>query len=759
MLAAAGTLLSCQNDGKLLNEEYGNGVKFTATTECYDRSTRTSMNSNGNVVWSSGDKLSMFVGSSVNEQYKVADNSAGKITAEIIKVNSSSFYGGQTISDNVAYYPYDESISIEEVSGQYAISANFPAQQSYAANSFGNGAFPMVAVTDGISDKALKFYNLMGGLKLQLKGTCKVQTITLTGNANEILYGPATITAQSGAAPVTQMTGSVQKTVTLNCGGVQLNSSTATTFVIAVPAGALSSGFKVVITDTEGKVMEKSTASANTIVRSKLTTMPAFTVETVAVTPGTHEYVDLGLPSGNLWATCNVGAANPESYGTRFAWGETATKSSFSWSTYKGYKGSWTEKGPVDKDGFPIGDDIVHPAEYPNYGPEICGTENDAVLAAWGGFWHIPSDVDWQELLDNCTWTSTTKNSVSGYKITSNANSNWIFIPSTELWTSTLNSESTAKYLSGNGISSKDRYYGYRIRPVYNDKVSKIALDNDYVIIDKIGNSIQLTPSVCPANAVDKTLSYISSKPSVATVSNTGMAVAVSNGITNVTVSHGNVNVSSTIHVHDLSCMIPEYVDLGLSVKWATCNVGACCPEDYGDYFAWGEVTPKSDYNWSTYKYCKGSSSTQTKYCDNSSYGYDGFTDSKTVLDPEDDAASVNWGGSWRMSTIDELNELKNTANCTWQWYSSGNTEFNGIAGYKVTSKKIGYAGNYIFLPAAGFRYDTYLYFVGSDVFYWSSSLYTSYPYDAYYLGFYSGSVYWDDYNRYNGFSVRPVCH
>jgi hypothetical protein len=132
-----------------------------------------------------------------------------------------------------------------------------------------------------------------------------------------------------------------------------------------------------------------------------------------------------------------------------------------------------------------------------------------------------------------------------------------------------------------------------------------------------------------------------------------------------------------------------EYVDLGLSVKWATCNVGATKPEEYGDYFAWGETTPKDAYDWSTYKWCNGGPSTQTKYCTNSSYG---TVDNKTTLDLSDDAACANWGGSWRMPTRAEQDELRN--NCTWTW-----TTQNGVNGYKVT----GTNGNSIFLPAAGY--------------------------------------------------------
>ncbi|MBR5532185.1 MAG: T9SS C-terminal target domain-containing protein, partial [Bacteroidales bacterium] len=127
-----------------------------------------------------------------------------------------------------------------------------------------------------------------------------------------------------------------------------------------------------------------------------------------------------------------------------------------------------------------------------------------------------------------------------------------------------------------------------------------------------------------------------------------------------------------------------EYVDLGLpsGIKWATCNVGANSPEDYGDYFAWGETEPKDYYDWSTYKYCNGSYDIMTKYFTDSDYG---TVDNKTTLELTDDAAHVNWGGNWRMPTKAEQDELRNTDNCTWEW-----TTLNGVEGYKVISKKNG---------------------------------------------------------------------
>ena len=190
-----------------------------------------------------------------------------------------------------------------------------------------------------------------------------------------------------------------------------------------------------------------------------------------------------------------------------------------------------------------------------------------------------------------------------------------------------------------------------------------------------------------------------------------------------------------------------EYVDLGLSVKWATCNVGAITPEGYGDYFAWGETEPNGYYNWNSYKYCNGSYDTMTKYCVESNYG---TVDNKTTLELTDDAAYVNWGGKWRMPTKAELDELRNTSNCTWTW-----TTQNEVKGYKVTSKK---NGNSIFLPAAGYRSNSNLYLAGDYGNYWSSSLSSNFSDCAYRLFFNSSRVDWNDDGRYVGLSVRAVC-
>ena len=189
----------------------------------------------------------------------------------------------------------------------------------------------------------------------------------------------------------------------------------------------------------------------------------------------------------------------------------------------------------------------------------------------------------------------------------------------------------------------------------------------------------------------------------------------------------------------------PDAVDLGLpsGLLWATCNVGAETPEDYGDYFAWGETQSKDYYDWSTYQHCNGSYNTLTKYCNRSDYGYNGFTDNLTTLLPEDDAASTNWGTGWRMPTKEEWQELYNNTTCTW-------TTQNGVNGCLLIASN----GNSLFLPAAG---DSGLSYTGSHGLYWSSSLPINDPLDAWNLGFYSDYSDMDVNGRYYGFSVRPV--
>ena len=219
-----------------------------------------------------------------------------------------------------------------------------------------------------------------------------------------------------------------------------------------------------------------------------------------------------------------------------------------------------------------------------------------------------------------------------------------------------------------------------------------------------------------------------------------------------MTYKYGSYSAARTITINQ-DC---KPVDLGLSVKWAACNVGASKPTEYGGYYQWAGTTDVSDTGidlyWDNCPYHTGSNSSSgwTKYNTKSSYG---TVDNKTVLESMDDAASVALGGKWRMPTDAEWDELMNTDNCSWTW-----TAINGVYGYKVQSKKAGYTDNWIFLPAAGYRTFNKLSYVGTYGYYWSSSLKTDMPYEA--LGLFFSSKGFDlsvTGSRYEGKSVRPV--
>lgn len=192
------------------------------------------------------------------------------------------------------------------------------------------------------------------------------------------------------------------------------------------------------------------------------------------------------------------------------------------------------------------------------------------------------------------------------------------------------------------------------------------------------------------------------------------------------------------------------YVDLGLKsgIKWATYNVGATKPTEYGDYFAWGETKPKDNYKWETYKWCNGSSSSLIKYT--TAKDYASSIDYKTILETTDDVATTSWGEGWRMPTKSEQDELR--AGCTWEWTEDFNG--TGIAGQIGTSTT---NGNTIFLPASGSYIGINLVNNGKNGSYWSSTRFDDDDISAWSLLVNNLTTFWGGSNRCNGNSVRAV--
>jgi len=263
-------------------------------------------------------------------------------------------------------------------------------------------------------------------------------------------------------------------------------------------------------------------------------------------------------------------------------------------------------------------------------------------------------------------------------------------------------------------------------------EVKDISLDKTLLELNDPGESYNLMAKITPATAVNKSITWSSSNSSIATVDNDGLVTGVSVGTCTITAKSNNgISTSCSVSVTTTK------VDLGLSVKWRTCNVGASKPEDYGRYFAFGDVYGQT---W-----------------DGSSWSDDGFNayptyklDNKDNLQPEYDTAHVLLGGSWRMPTKAEFQELINNCKCTW----TSNYNSTGVAGRIFTSKKAGYTDKSIFLPAAGYG-SSYLYDAGSYGFYWSSTFNVNNS--AWYFFFGSDYVRTYDVSRSRGLSVRPV--
>ena len=288
-------LTACQQAEPFVEPEMGlkpSGVEFTAQIEesgageqgGEGTQTKTALAGGNSVVWSAGDQIAVFQGASSADKYQVSEDCVGTTYGKFGIVANGEAAGEQIFDSNIAIYPYQDGLAIiPKTTTEYHVTGiTIPSVQTYEENTFANGSFPMAAITDGLVDHTLSFKNLCGALKLQLKGTAKVKTIELKGNDNEPLGGDATATIYpDGSAPIIAMSSGASTSVTLDCGdGVQLNETTATDFLIAIPPTAFVKGFTVTVTDVYGAMTKLSTSKSNHVDRSYLHAMPALSVET-----------------------------------------------------------------------------------------------------------------------------------------------------------------------------------------------------------------------------------------------------------------------------------------------------------------------------------------------------------------------------------------------------------------------------------------------------------------------------------------------
>lgn len=374
---------------------------------------------------------------------------------------------------------------------------------------------------------------------------------------------------------------------------------------------------------------------------------------------GGHEWVDMGLPSGTRWATCNVETTSPEQPGKLYAWGEVTTKSSYTPENHKYYGKEM--------------DDFSGDSAY------------DIATAKWGEGWRMPTEDEFSELLFYCDWKYEQQGGRWGSIITSPTTGNSIFLPVTGYKEDTSHHDA-----SGNGL--------YWTSTPYSDQYNNGAY------------MYQFGAALGEVSIGDRGYGY-----AVRAVADYDVDTSIP--------------TSGEIEGH-------AYVDLGLpsGLKWATVNLGSDAVDQDGDYYAWGEVTKYLD----------------KKLEKNKMYGTESGDISGSATH---DAATAEWGGTWRIPTEEEFYELID--NCTFEWTTIGRR-----IGMKVTSKS---NGNYIFLPASGrFRSSSPVYNRADDINeyanYWTSTPERgSYSYEAYTFSIFNAQYSIPTGLRYHGYTIRPV--
>lgn len=748
---AAG-MVSCTREVVSDHAVKGHELTFTAI-HADSKDTKTALQDNGTSIWwTPGEQINIFYGTTFGGKF-TSNNSEPQATTTFsgtLTVVTGSIESGAA-SAYWAVYPYNEANTCDGESVTLAV----PSVQAGVAGTFADKFFPTVATSTTLD---LAFYNVCGGACIKVSQTGITEIIIKSADGTPVA-GKVNVGFGGDGKPLVKsaIQGEDQVRLLAPDGGFVPGEVYYAALLPGTHSQGLLIGYSKADYSGATKVIDKSI----TVHRSVFGRL--FELDnglTFTMGGGSAAAVDLGLSV--KWAACNLGATKPEEIGNYYSWGETvpSMSRSYKWWTGKGFSKycAANESNLWDGVGAPDGKTILD-------------SEDDAAHVNLGSLWRMPSYKEMKELVDNCTHVWTTVNGVSGVRFTSKVSgfeNQSIFLPAAGFYeggclenfgeeggylTSDL---ALTQYLCCLDFWDDGRvkiiFDGIRglalsVRPVYGKfiPVESITLDKSSLELG-VGYSAQLTATISPSNAISPYVVWVSEDTSIVHVDTLGNLYAQAVGSTTIKAySTNGLSASCTVTVKvnlDKPDSV-EAVDLGLpsGLKWASCNVGASTPEEYGGFFAWGETELKSKYTWGTYKW-GNSYDKLTKYCTQSSYWDNPDPmDKKTVLDPEDDAAHVNWGDSWRMPTDAEWTELR--CNCSWDW-----TTQNGVKGRLVTGPN----GNSIFLPATGGRGGSF----------WSSSLDMDIPSNACLVAFNSSeySVPTDFRGvseRCAGCSVRPV--
>ena len=710
-LAAASVILSAACTSEIIKSEtisvptptLQQKVVLTASTEAGAPGSKTAVIDGGAVVyWEPGDAISVFPSTERCGAKFVSTNTEKSVTA------SFEGYLESTPEEFWCIYPYNDGNSFYDGS----ITLVVPEIQEAMEGTFGTGTFPSVGHSaDG---STFTMYSICGGMRFSVQepgikylqfGEGSATPAPLNGKVTMHIDGDGkpVIDSVSPLSPVT--------TVVAPNGGTFIPNKWY--FMVLLPTKSYTS---------PGKECKISFVKADGSFAVKTAKYPGVKRGTFGSSNGTDngaafetlQPVDLGLSV--KWAPYNLGAFKLDGPGFYYAWGETEPKSSFVDGNYK-----WSD-GDYGYTKYNNTDAVT-----------TLQSADDAAHALLGGYWRMPTYSEVQDLIANTTVKSNNAGvsyvlagSIDGYtentlKFAYNnshyANYSYYSDPTAvTTWSSELCGggnmyEAFALLLTeGTGNPRIYRAYGLPIRPVYDDPyaVWSIGIKPDKLFVLP-GNSKVINCGVSAGPLADKTVTWHSSDESIATVVG-GTVTGVATGVATITATAGGKSATCEVTVGMEETEVGHTftaVDLGLpsGVKWATFNVGATAPEEYGVHVAWGEIAEKNpshymfiQYGVNYYKWSKEYG--LIKYCTNPSSGYNGYSDDLYILEPEDDVAYMTLGGSWRTPTDKEIAELIDPNNCSMVW-----TQVNEVNGYKFTSQK---NGNEIFLPAAGAHLTTY---------------------------------------------------
>jgi hypothetical protein len=649
-----------------LNEEFETVKVQAPSLYCStenDFMTKTSLSVNaegiGTIYWKPADCINVFFGT---KQLKYSSTNKENATNVIFDAKGE-LDGSQADFSNIwGLYPYNASATSDGVS----VRTTIPSSQKCIKNTFDTDLFPMLAHS---SSNELHFNNICGGIKFSLSRN-DIKTITFKGNNNENIAGKVKVVMDENGKPKASIE-SGEKIITLKPKEGATFSSGSYYYIVILPC-SLTKGFTMTFeTDEEiGTLNYKNkTITIKRSVFGKKENIDSYASFKVIIPDGV---VDMGLSV--MWATCNLGAATPDKYGDYYAWGETKTKTDYTWSNYKWGKNdsSLTKYNKTD-------------------GKTTLDLEDDVAYVKLGGRWRMPTSPEIDELRSNCTIKRTTYNGVTGYQYTSKKNGNTFFVP-----------------------TGGKRYNGY-----LNYE------GNSYLWSSYKGLYITSTVSSCSTGEIYR-----------------GLPVRP--------VFHADQEYEKPENPSD------GIVDLGLSVKWRSCNLGAKTPEETGCFYQWAGTSDVSNSSLSDHSFPYGRKSGSTYYLSKYNTGdHNGTEDKKRQLEAVDDAATVILGGAWRTPTYVETRELID--NCTWTRIC-----INGVGGYKAQSKVKGFTDKWIFLPATGSRTSGKILEEVSETGgysickYWSSSL-GSDSLDACVFPSISPFTYAVTDCRYYGLPIRPV--